>query len=271
MKKAGILVILMVFLLTGCFAQRDIQFAGLIRGISYDVGENGNYRYVCQIETNGDMVIFEGETATLGEIGQEIIRQTGIITYQLNTELIVVSKQVAKKGISQIINALYTYGGSEGEEQIIIAKEDAKELLLAGNMPNSQNKLMEMLENFDSSSGFSDCSLQKIVQDTVSDAKTVLVPVFELKDNRAEPAAMAVLEEYKMAMELTEDEAKGALLIREKKFEGMQSISIDENTQVGVEIVQGEVDIKIYGDLVEIRVFCVCDPIDKNSFARIDE
>ena len=146
-----------MLLTTGCTKNQDLQDLGMMSGISYDVAENGEFLYTCQIGRGDGVVTLEGKSDTMGSIGGEALRSTGVIAYRLNLNLVVISEEAARRGVQQIISALYTYEGSSGEEQIVIAKGSAKELLATENTETAEHNLLEMLTHFGSSSAFANC------------------------------------------------------------------------------------------------------------------
>ena len=137
MKK--VFIILLLFILTGCWNYNELNNSAIITGIAIDY-ENDSYKVTVLFSNN------ENNTSlSLSENGNtiyEAIKKIGLMSPKKLTishlSVVIISEEVAKKGIRPILDYLLREPESNQNFYLVISKNDS-----AGKIINSLNELAD--------------------------------------------------------------------------------------------------------------------------------
>ena len=125
--------------------------------------------------------------------------------------LVLLDEQLAGRGVEDLVAALYAENDREGTEQLAILRGKAEDAFsyTGGFTGNPPYALTALLNNATAHSYVSRATLKNVENASQSIGRTALLPILVMEDT-PRAAGMAVLKDYKLAGELSEDEARGA-------------------------------------------------------------
>ena len=113
MKKI-ILLLPLLFLLTGCYNYRELNDLAIISGVSVSKVDD-TYKITAEIvnpkkeqDSSGgketDYVIYEGEGKSMQEAFREIVKESPQKLYGAQMDVLIIEEETAKEGIGDIID-----------------------------------------------------------------------------------------------------------------------------------------------------------------------
>ncbi|QUI21094.1 Ger(x)C family spore germination protein [Vallitalea pronyensis] len=148
MKKKPLLIVLIlvqICLLSGCWSKKELDEISILSGVGIDVGEEKQLRLTMQVILHREMkiesqsgkrggeekptqnVVVEGNS--LIDANRNYILQTGRRGYWSHINVLIIGEELAKKGISPILDVLERDQEVRRRTYLLVAKGNAKEIL----------------------------------------------------------------------------------------------------------------------------------------------
>lgn len=136
MKKKFLLLIPLLFLLTGCWNYRELNQLAITTAMAIDLTDEGDYKVSLLIangknnqtnnrEGQSQTVVYSGEGATISRAIKEINLQIPKIPYLGHLGVVVVSEDVAKEGMRGVLDYLLRNPESVKRFYLILTKDDS--------------------------------------------------------------------------------------------------------------------------------------------------
>ena len=138
MKFKILLLIPLLFLMTGCFNYHELNELAIVTSMGIDLTDDGDYKVSILIangknsqtnnrEGQSQTVVYSGTGNTISRAFKEINLQIPKIPYIGHLGVVVVSEDVAKKGMRNILDYLLRNPESVKRFYLIMAKDDSAE------------------------------------------------------------------------------------------------------------------------------------------------
>lgn len=252
-----LIIIIFVFLSTGCWDYVGLDEITIVTGMAIDMNEDMN-KYKLSFEVINaasssrqkneiKTEILESTGSTIFEAIRDAERRTMNKLYFSNTQVVIISNQIAReKGINEIID--FYLRDSEIRETLnfAISKEKtAKEILKRNSIDNPINAFeMKKIISEDNSvvSTTQNKQLYKIYNNLNCEGESLVLPVFHNVENDNEQViesnGVAVFKKDKLIDYLTVNESKIFLFIDDNIIGGILTLDInnDKTDDVSIEI-----------------------------------
>ncbi|MCQ2560222.1 MAG: Ger(x)C family spore germination protein, partial [Clostridia bacterium] len=162
-----ILLILPLFLLSGCWGNLEVEETAYILAVGFDQGEEGNLKITFQIANPKEIgsgggkgnkaYVFNTLEAPLPMAGYTLLNT--IHTRQislLHTKAYIFSEELAKKGIEDILYPLTMYRETRGSSYIFVCRGKAEEVMSKEtiNLESNPARQFELLDVLSKKLGF---------------------------------------------------------------------------------------------------------------------
>lgn len=236
-------LIALCLFLTGCFSgSHDLANIGVTKGIAIDVGETPDtFRMtVCMLKPDGQGTYtnISAEGTTVSEIKSQISLVSERYPYTGQNDVILISRELAEKGLDVVIQSFFFSNERHGAEQVVIMNGEAASALeyKEGFSPVPPVSIIKLLENANSNSGIAKANLKNVENGLKGIGHTTLIPIATMEEERLLLQGMAVIQDGKMVGELSESQAMGAKWIASKLEGGSMTISA-LGERVGIQIL----------------------------------
>lgn len=141
-----LLIILQIFLLSGCWSKKELDEISILSGVGIDANGEDKLRLTMQVILHREMKI-ESQTGKRGEekptqnvivegnslidANRNFVLQSGRRGYWSHISVLVIGEELAKKGITQILDILERDQEIRRRTYLLVAKGDAKGILNA--------------------------------------------------------------------------------------------------------------------------------------------
>ena len=133
MKKI-ILLLPLLFLLTGCYNYRELNDLAIISGVSVSKVDD-IYKITAEIvnpkkeqdastSKETDYIIYEGEGKSMQEAFREIVKESPQKLYGAQMDILIIEEETAKEGIGDIIDFFARDPEVRSEFYVLISKTD---------------------------------------------------------------------------------------------------------------------------------------------------
>lgn len=253
MKYKWIFLIPLLFIMTGCWNYRELNQLAITTAIGIDLTEEGNYQVSLLIangknnqtstrEGQSQTVVYSGSGKTISRAFKEINLQIPKVPYIGHLGVVVVSEDIAKKGMRNILDYLFREPESVKRFYLIVAKDDK-----AGDVI----KVLSPLETFPGQSISTNISISneqqaistaitysKFVENLLKKGKDPSLPTITIKGNPEKGSDDKALE--------SSDIKTKALLGPVALFHDDKLIYISTKEESrGINIITGQIDAMI--------------------------
>ncbi len=240
------LSILILLCLTGCWNYREINQVRIVWGFALDYKEDSN-EYIITVEiiktaAKESEEKMSGETytttgKTVFEAVRSIITSTGKKLYWGDTAILVISQEIAKKGIIPAIDLVLRDAELRSGMWLLVSKEEtAREILsfhkeILSKVISSQ--LNKILLNEKSNPVFHGVYIWQFAQDLYSDTISATCPAIKIteEDNVQEIGGTAVFKEATLVGWLSEEETRYFIWIIDELKNGVYTYEIADKAE----------------------------------------
>ena len=208
MKKL-ILLIPMLFLMTGCWNYRELNELAITTSLAIDITDEGDYKVSLLIANGKNMqtnnregqsqtVVYSGVGETISRAFKEISLQIPKIPYIGHLEVVVVSEDVAKEGMRNILDYLLRNPESVKRFYLILAKDDDAEEVIKVLSPletfpgQSISNNIELSERHEAIS--TSVTYSKFVENLLKKGKDPILPTLTIKGKAEKGSQDKILE-----------------------------------------------------------------------------
>lgn len=277
-KKIYILL-LFIFIstnLSSCWNYREINDMSIVSGVAIDKGgADGEYEVTVElidiqqgkeINMHSKYITLSGNT--MFEISRNMIALIGKKLYWSHSKSIIISEDIARDGISGILDWYSRDAETRTDARVLVSKENtAKEILKS--KPVTENytsfELSKLLKNEDTLSNVPVVDLWDILDTLAQDGLSTWLPTVKINknndDNILQVDGSAIFSKDKLIGCIDEnstknilfakDKVKGGLLILDKESESPVTFEIFKNkTTIKPSVEKGNLQFNIYTDTI---------------------
>lgn len=275
-KKIYILL-LFIFIstnLSSCWNYREINDMSIVSGVAIDKGgADGKYEVTVElidiqqgkdINMHSKYITLSGNT--MFEISRNMIALIGKKLYWSHSKSIIISEDIARDGISEILDWYSRDAETRTDARVLVSKENtAKEVLKS--KPVTENytsfELSKLLKNEDTLSNVPVVDLWDILDTLAQDGLSTWLPTVKINknndDNILQVDGSAIFSKDKLIGCIDEnstknilfakDKVKGGLLVLDKESESPITFEIFKNkTTIKPSVENGNLQFNIYTD-----------------------
>lgn len=233
MKKMGfslivIQILLITTLLTGCWNYRDLDQLSIVAGVAIDKGSKDKYLVtieVVDIKSEGKNVKtaskkIQAEGATIFDSVRNAIKITGRRLYWSHVKICIISNELAREGLVEIIDFFARDAESRLTLNFLISKEKTASELLSQQSVTSEIRsyeIKDMLKAQKSVSKSPDVKANELINVLSGDGISAALPSIGIIENEGMPAdelsGTAVFKKDKLVGFLDEKETKDYLFV----------------------------------------------------------
>lgn len=276
-NKKTYILLLFIFIstnLSSCWNYREINDMSIVSGVAIDKGgADGKYEVTVElidiqqgkdINMHSKYITLSGDT--MFEISRNMISLIGKKLYWSHSKSIIISEDIARDGISAILDWYSRDAETRTDAYILVSKENtAKEVLKS--KPVTENytsfELSKLLKNEDTLSNVPVVDLWDILDTLAQDGLSTWLPTVKINknndDNILQVDGSAIFSKDKLIGCIDEnstknilfakDKVKGGLLILDKESESPVTFEIFKNkTTIKPSVEKGNLQFNIYTD-----------------------
>ncbi|WP_238902428.1 Ger(x)C family spore germination protein [Clostridium sp. YIM B02506] len=276
-NKKTYILLLFIFIstnLSSCWNYREINDMSIVSGVAIDKGgADGKYEVTVElidiqqgkdINMHSKYITLSGDT--MFEISRNMISLIGKKLYWSHSKSIIISEDIARDGISAILDLYSRDAETRTDAYILVSKENtAKEVLKS--KPVTENytsfELSKLLKNEDTLSNVPVVDLWDILDTLAQDGLSTWLPTVKINknndDNILQVDGSAIFSKDKLIGCIDEnstknilfakDKVKGGLLILDKESESPVTFEIFKNkTTIKPSVEKGNLQFNIYTD-----------------------
>lgn len=241
------------FLLVGCWNYRELEDMNIVAGTAIDKGINKEYMISMEIlepsigedtPTTSRLITSEGDS--IFDAVRNAIAISGQKLYWSHNKVLILSKEIAQKGIIEILDWFHRDSETRSDVYILISKENtAKEILENEEKKNqiTSFNLQDILANQKNLSKAPDIQIWKLTDDIINEGITAIAPAVKLTrlNNKTCPEilATAVFKNDKLIGFLDESETRSLLFLRNKIKGGL--LDLNPENQNGIPTITLEI------------------------------
>lgn len=282
MKK--LLIIPLIFLLTGCWNYRELNQLAITTGIAVDK-ENDNYKITIMIanskksSSSDDSItpsaaVYDGTGQTIYEAFKDTSLSVSKQIYLSHIDVLVLSEEVAKNNLTDVIDFLFRYPQTRNNFYLVLAKDKKASDILKVTTPletfPSQN-LAKNLEITDKLQGFTyTVDFTDFTKSLVSEGINPILPSVTIIGNseegnkeenvqQNEPSTylkldmLGLFKKDKFVAWANPNQSKGINIINNKIY--ILGVIIDyQNEKIVTEITEMKTDFKVENNKVKITI-----------------
>jgi spore germination protein KC len=266
MKKNRILLLPLIYIATsilaaGCWNYREIDKLSIVAGIAIDKGTNEKYKLTIEIiqlsggkETKITPKILTTEGKSLFDAVRNCISTSGKRLYWSHTKVIILSREIANEGITNVIEWYNRDTETREEVSILISQEGSAKEILTGEATTEKITSFTLGEVLENQASLSKAPLiDLLIYDIESQTEGIstIIPAVSLmqEDDKKTPQILgtAIIKNDVLAGFLNGDETKYLLFIRDEIKSGILLAEMqreNESFTVSLEIFKSKTKVK---------------------------
>lgn len=201
MKTKIMIIILIITLCTGCYNYKEINDLSIVSAFGIDK-KGENYKVVAQTvntQKSGTMESSGSSTSTfttftnvgpsLHEAYRNILNETGKKLYTNHTVILALNEEVAKEGISDIIDYFGRDYNFRKQVLVIITKDSTEEVLsiVTPVIPLNSDSIREIIKNNEKYIGETTTfTFEDLLKNHLSNKMDLIIPAFNIENNNKE-------------------------------------------------------------------------------------
>ncbi|SHI95040.1 Ger(x)C family spore germination protein [Desulfosporosinus lacus] len=276
MKKTRIpLLALMILIIstvtTGCWNYREVDKMSIVAGVAVDKGQKDKFQITVEIiqvsagkDTNMTSKTITMEGKTMFDAARNIISISGKRLYWSHAKVIILSKEIASQGVTEVIEWYNRDSETREDVRILISKGTSAKEVFAGQGSTDDIKsfvLEEMIKNQVSLSKAPMMDILKFNIESKTQGISTIIPTVNLlkKDGKMYPQIMgtAIIKNDKLVGFLDGEETKDLTFIRDEVKGGVlieEMQANDVHTLVSLEIFKNKTKVTPVSDDQDIEI-----------------
>ena len=269
MKIKILLIMLSVFFLSGCYSSHEINELAIVTSLSIDL-KGETYEVGALVKDtkakDAEPILYSGHGITFAEALNNAQSKMATKIYLAHIDTLVISKEVAEKGVLDIIDYLLRKPQTKEKFYVLLTEQDkAKDILnlLTNSIAYPANAVRGVMKASDDFSFDTTAVLYADLVDTIlKEGIDTILPVIEITDDKLSINKMAVFKKDKLQGFLDTNNSKGLNILLNKNKETALTFNF-EDTNVFVNIDNLDTKIKIFNSKnIEINI---------TGFGKLDE
>jgi spore germination protein KC len=229
---------------SGCWNYREIDRLAIVTGIAIDEGQSNKYSVTFEFadassigkETKIGSKLVEIEGETIFDAVRNTIKLSGKRLYLGHVKVVIIDKDIASKGIIQVLDFLIRDQESRLNLNIVISKQATASEILSQKSVLTSNSSMELYQQIKSQVNLSkspDINLKELINAISGEGISAVLPAVRITDSvgyrTSEVTGAAIFKGDKLIGFLSESETKAFLLITNEAKRGLLILKHYEN------------------------------------------
>ena len=301
-----ILLLLIIFLLTGCYDQKELNTIAIMTATEINKVDNEfivnaqvvNPQSKDTVNVQAPFIIYEGKGKTIHEAYRQIKLQSSRYLYPNHMQILIINENIAKEDISQIVDLFLRIPDIRSEFNVLIGKNDNILSITTPIDDISSTSILDTMEtnnkylgitNFVTFNEFANMDLNKNLEvilpsieaidyteeatTTTNTEKTKIESLYKLNN-------LAIFKNNKLLGYLTKDESITYNLIKNKAKSILITNECEENKYMTVEATDIKSDINTKNKEINIKIemtgninetMCSIKLNDEKNIKKIEE
>jgi len=262
-----ILIIFIIFLLTGCYDHKELNSIAILTATEVNKIDN-EYIVTAQVvnpqspdkttNVQAPFIIYEGKGKTLQEAYRQIKLQSSRFLYANHLQIIIISENIAKEDISQVIDFYQRYPTLRSEFNVLIGKDED---ILSITTPIDIISATSILESLETSNKFLGISntvtFNEMTSMVLNPNLEIILPSIEAnKDKKGDTTENTESTKVKSMYKLS-----GLGVFKENKLQGY----LTEEESITYNILQNEIENAILTYECEKDKYVVLETISSKA------
>lgn len=197
--KNKLCLLLIIFMLTGCYNYRELNDLAITTAFGIDKDENG-YKMTFQVVNtkksssqdndsgNPKIIIYEQTDKTTQEAARKIILESPKRVYANHVVLLVIDENIAKEGIENVLDLLFRDAESRKQYMVLISKETTAKEILQTLTPlevvNAQDIVKSIIADSEYYGMSENITLESLMESLINSKKEIILPSIKLIGNK---------------------------------------------------------------------------------------
>jgi len=288
MKKIKILIsLLIIFLVTGCYNYRELNKLAITSAIGINKADDG-YELIIQVvntQKQGSdgssaseqlkFIVYKSEGKTIQEALRNVIIESPKRLYINHNALLIISEDVAKEGINDILDIFARDSEFRKQFMVLISKNDETEDIISTltaletlNAKNIKDSITTDAKYLGTSSVV---TFEKLLSNYLNKKIDISLPSVILKGNsnkgknednikESEPksrvilSSLAIFDENKLSGYLDKKDSINASIIKNEIDNTIYTYKCQNDKYLSIEIIDSKSEIKIPNNTEEIKI-----------------
>ena len=271
MKLKIILIFLLCMVLTGCFNYTGIDRLTMVAGFSIDNKKDTfilNFEIIDTIKSNPTegikTKVIECEGRTITETITNCKKLLSSRLYFGNTQIVIINKDIAKKGIHDIVLLLLNEHEFRESLKVVVSDEKkAKDIIMADKTNNAIlsyqiNDIIYEDQSITLSTAL--IPVYKIFSQVISKDKAFVLPIFKLKKNNddkkvASSNGLDLFKGNKLVGHINEQNSKAYLFVTDQVRGGDITIKLKEDKKVSLQVLKSSTrnEFELKNDKLKVK------------------
>lgn len=234
-----IVYIACIIILTGCWDYREVNNLSIVAGVAIDKSDDGKYKITTEIvdmhEGGKDVKIKSKRLESYGDTFFDAIRNVLKINseklYWGHTEIVIISQDVAKQGIYEILDFLNRDAEPRLSIDLLVSKQKTAEEILDSESITTEIRSFEISRMLDQQRILAKApkvQIYEFINSLSNEGISPIIPTIGIVENEgkntSELSGTAIFEQDKIVGFLDEDETRTLMYIMDKIKGGILNI-----------------------------------------------
>lgn len=255
------IILLDTILFSGCWNYRELDKLAIVAGVAVDKGENGLYKITVETvkisggkdsKTSSEVITMEGKT--MFDAVRNGISLSGKRFYWSHAKVIIISKEIASKGVTEVLDWYNRDSETRTNIHILISEEATAKEIFSGQVTTEEVKSFAMEEMIKNQTSLSKAPIVDILEfdnDLQGEGVSAITPSVALNQNDGKMLphikGTAIFKLDKLVGFLNGEETKDLMFIKNKVKAGVLTEGTEKNditTPVSLEIFSNKTQVK---------------------------
>ncbi len=269
-----IVILINSILFTSCWNYREVDSMAIVSGAAIDIGEHARYKLTVEIvklsggsDVKAESKLISSEGDTMFDCVRNAIAVSGRKLYWSHNKFLIVSKELAQKGVLDMIDWFIRDAETRGDIHILVSTENTAEEIFNGDEITQAIKsfsINDVVKNEEDLSKAPKTEMWEFANNMAGVGISASAPTIRLKetDKGKIPSVggMAVFKGDKLIGFLSEEETKDVLFIQNNIKGGLIGLIIKQNEKeipVALEIFKSKTRVKpiIKKDNIKFNIY----------------
>ncbi|MCO5387496.1 Ger(x)C family spore germination protein [Desulfosporosinus sp.] len=267
----ALIILIISTVTTGCWNYREVDKMSIVAGVAVDKGQKDKFQITVEIiqisagkDTNMTSKTITMEGKTMFDAARNIISISGKRLYWSHAKVIILSKEIASQGVTEVIEWYNRDSETREDVRILISEGTSAKEVFDGQGSTDDIKsfvLEEMIKNQVSLSKAPMIDILKLNIESKTQGISTIIPTVNLlkRDGKMYPQIMgtAIIKNDKLVGFLDGEETKDLTFIRDEVKGGVlieEMQANDEHTLVSLEIFKSKTKVTPVSDEQDIEI-----------------
>ncbi len=265
-KRYSLLILIIItslVVLTGCWNYHDIEKYSIVSGFAIDKNiQENNYLVTVEIidfEMSGKEAkqvskLVSSEGSTILDAIRNIINATGKKLYWAHSNIVIISEEIAREGISAVLDLIFRDAEMREEMYVLISKGNMAQEILEHESVKSElhsAEIKQMLQGQDRLAKAPSIKVYEFVEDVEQEGLSAVLPAIIIEKNEQKYipriTGTAIFKSDKLIGFLDDNETKSLLFVKNKVNKGVLNLyerSASKMDNVSLEILRAKTKLK---------------------------